>query len=92
MITYKYIPCTIRDFLNESIVIDIYKNTEPAPYLGSRFGQDVEPKGTYVIQGKIKAKGYMYGKAELKNTLHIDVNEFTLVEYKRELAKKYKAK
>jgi len=78
--------------LNENLVIDITKNTEAAPYLGSRFGQDVEPKGTYVLQGKIKANGYVNGKANLNNPLFINVTDTTLIEYKRELSNKYKAK
>lgn len=88
----KFIKTTIREYLNENMVIDITKNTEPAPYLGSRFGQDVEPKGTYVLQGKIEAQGYVNGKANLKNPLFINVTDNTLIEYKRELADKYKAK
>ena len=88
----KFIKTTITEYLNESLVIDITKNTEPAPYLGSRFGQDVEPKGTYVLQGKIKADGYVNGKAELKNPLFINVDDNSLIEYKRDLATKYNAK
>lgn len=82
----------IRRHLNENLVIDITKNTEPAPYLGGRFGQDVEPKGTYVLHGEINADGYVNGKANLKRPLYIDVTQDTLIEYKRELAMKYKAK
>jgi hypothetical protein len=88
----KFISTTIREYLNENLVIDITKNTEPAPYLGSRFGQDVEPKGTYVLQGKIDSEGYVNGKANLINPLFVDVTDNTLIDYKRELASKYKAK
>jgi hypothetical protein len=86
------IKTTIRECLSENLVLDVTKNTEPAPYLGSRFGQDVEPKGTYVLQGNINANGYVNGKAVLKKPLFVDVDENTLIEYKRELSKKYKAK
>lgn len=42
----EFIKNTVREFLYENMLIDITKSTEAAPYLGSRFGQDVEPKGT----------------------------------------------
>ena len=64
----KFIKTKFRDYLNENIVLDITKNTEPAPYLGSRFGQDVEAKGTYVLHGKIDAPCYVNGEAVLKKT------------------------
>jgi hypothetical protein len=89
---YMIFIATFNEFLNENILIDITKNTEPAPYLDSRFGQDVEPKGTYVLQGKIDNEGYINGKANLKNPLFVNVTDDTLIEYKRELANKYKAK
>lgn len=78
--------------LKENLVIDITKNTEPAPNLGSRFGQDVEAKGTYVIQGKVDMPGYVNGKANLRNPLFINVTEVILTKYKNELAKEYNAK
>lgn len=88
----EFIKNTIKEFLNENMLIDITKNTEAAPYLGSEFGQDVEPKGTYVLHGNIYAKGYVNGKANLKKPLFINVTDSTLIEYKRELSNKYKAK
>jgi hypothetical protein len=78
--------------LTENLVINVTKNMEPAPYLGSRYGQDVEPKGTYVTQGFINHENYRNGKAVLRKPLFINVTDSTLIEYKRELAKKYKAK
>ena len=73
----------------------IMKNTEPAPYLGSRFGQDVEPSGTYVLEknfeGKL-SKPWIEGLADIKKPLIIDVNDDTLISYKYDLSKKYKAK
>ncbi len=88
----QFIKSNIKEYLNENLIIDITKNTEPAPYLGSWFGQDVEPKGTYVLQGKIESDGYVNGKANLKNPLYIDVTDNSLIDYKRQLATKYKAK
>ncbi len=82
----------IRHYLTENLVIDITKNVDPAPYMGSRFGQDVEPKGTYVTQGNYEAEGHVNGKANLKKPLFINVNDTTLIEYKRQLSQKYKAK
>lgn len=78
--------------INENLNIDITKKTEPAPYFGNRFGQDVEPKGTYVTQGRIEAKGYVNGIARLKKPLFINVTDSTLIQYKRDLAIKFKAK
>ncbi len=88
----KFINTSIRQYLNESRVIDIMKNVESAPNLGNKFGQDVEPKGTYVLKGHTDFNGWINGKAQLKNPLYIEVNDDTLIEYKRELSKKYKAK
>jgi hypothetical protein len=75
--------------------INIIKNMQSAPYMGSRFGQDVEPKGTYVIQkhGTEPAKyPWVDGKAVLENPLFIDVTVETLIKYKYELTKRFKAK
>jgi hypothetical protein len=75
--------------------INIIKNMQSAPYMGSRFGQDVEPKGTYVIQkhGTEPAKyPWVDGKAVLENPLFIDVTVETLIKYKYELVKRFKAK
>jgi hypothetical protein len=88
----KKLGVDITNPLVENVVIDITKNMEPAPNMGSTFGQDVEPKGTYVTQGFIDYQNYVNGKAYLKNPLFINVTDTTLIEYKRELAKKYKAK
>ena len=92
MIFKNFLKKIIIETISNNIIIDITKNMESAPYLGARFGQDVEPKGTYVTQGYTNDENYYNGKAHLKNPLFIDVNENTLIEYKRELAKKYKAK
>lgn len=73
----------------------IMKNMEPAPYMGSRFGQDVEPSGTYVLEKDFDRKldkPWVEGQAEIKKPLFIEVNDDTLISYKYELAKKYKAK
>ena len=76
-------------------MLTIMKNMEKAPYCGSKFGQDVEPTGTYVFEKKIDGKinkPWVEGKANIKNPLIIDVNDDTLISYKYELSKKYKAK
>ena len=88
----EFIKDAIRGCLNETIYIDIKKNTEAAPYLGSMYGQDVEPKGTYVSHGNTDMRGYINGKASLKKPLFINVTDKTLIQYKRDLADKYKAK
>lgn len=85
----KYI---LNEYLSESTVIDITKNRDAAPNMGSKFGQDIEPKGTYVLKGKSGTIGWINGKAQLKNPLFINVTQDTLIQYKQELANKYKAK
>lgn len=73
--------------------LNIIKNTESAPNLGSRFGQDVEPKGTYVRQNtNFVPDGWIEGKAVINNPLYIDITDDTQIEYKKDLAKQYKAK
>lgn len=88
----EFIETVIVKYINENTVINITKNTEAAPHLGSQYGQDVEPKGTYVSQGKTNLDGYINGKADLKNPLFINVTDTNTIEYKRDLANKYKAK
>jgi hypothetical protein len=75
--------------------IRIMKNMEPAPYMGSRFGQDVEAKGTYVLEKDHDyplSQNWVEGRAEIKNPLIIPVNDENLIKYKYDLAAKYKAK
>jgi hypothetical protein len=88
----KELKTTFKEFLNENLVIDITKNTQPASYMDDVFGQDVEPKGTYVLNGRIEGEGYINGKANLKQPLFISINDDNLIGYKRELAFTYKAK
>jgi len=88
----KFITNIINEYLNENFVIDITKNTESAPYLGNEFGQDVEPKGTYVLQGNIESDKYVNGKANLKNPLFVNITDDSPIDYKRKLANKYNAK
>jgi hypothetical protein len=76
-----------------SMELNIIKNTEPAPKLGSRFGQDVEPKGTYVIEkGKFTPDGWVEGKAVINKPLIIPINDETLVSWKYEVSDQFKAK
>lgn len=47
-------------------------NTEKSPYLGSQFGQNIEPAGQYVIQkepGSSKLAGWEEGKISMQNPL-----------------------
>lgn len=84
-----------KNWLSEStseLHLDIFKNPEKAPYLGNKFGQDVEPYGTYVTSIKPLNINYLSGKAYLRNPLFIEVNSDTLVSWKYDLSKKYKAK
>ena len=82
----------LQDILSEQLVLDIKKNMDSAKNFGSRYGQDVEPKGTYVTVGHTTMSGYKNGKAVLQNPLFIDVDDNNLIEYKRELSNKFKAK
>jgi len=76
--------------------LDIIKNMESASYHGSTYGQDVEPHGTYVLEktpGTIELPGWVSGKANLNKPLIIDLDGYEdVIDYKRDLAKKYKAK
>jgi hypothetical protein len=77
------------------MVLKIMKNMEKAPYYGSMFGQDVEPSGTYVVEKDFDRKldkPWVEGQADISNPLVIEVDDDTLISYKYELAKKYKAK
>jgi hypothetical protein len=73
------------------VTINTLKNKEKAPYLGSRFGQDVEPSGNYVTQQEIENVSEMWTKGTLsfENPLVIDVDENSLVDWKRTLSNQY---
>lgn len=75
--------------------VNIIKNMESAPYMGSRFGQDVEAKGTYVSSKDFDTpvgKPWVEGKADIQTPLVIYITPDELISYKYDLAKKYKAK
>ena len=77
------------------MLLKIMKNMEKAQHYGSMFGQDVEPTGTYVLEKDFDRKldkPWVEGQANISNPLVIDVDDDTLISYKYELAKKYKAK
>lgn len=80
-----------EEFLSETLVLYITKNTAAAPNLGTAYGQDVEPHGTYVSQGRNETSGYINGGAEIRKPLLVNLNQDNLVQYKRELASQYKA-
>jgi len=67
------------------------RNTEKALDRGSEFGQDVEPAGIYVteVQEGFIPQGFESGQIEIKNPLVIKITDDTLIEYKRNLSKKY---
>jgi len=73
--------------------LEIIKNTKAAPNMGPTFGQDVEPTGTYVREKtNFVPDGWIEGSAIINNPLYIDITDDTQIEYKRDLAKQYKAK
>ena len=79
----------------QPVTLTYLKNTEKASYLGSRFGQDVEPSGFYFIQKEHDfppSTGWIEGKITLNNPLVIPLTDENMIEYKRELSEKYKGK
>lgn len=83
----------ILESLGDAMIIDIIKNPEKSEYYGSRFGQDVEPAGTYVLQSDgVILDGWLEGKATINKPLFVDVTSDTLISYKNDLALEYKAK
>lgn len=76
----------------KAITINYLKNPEKAPYVGSTYGQDVEPSGFYFIQQEtnVEPKGWKTGKITFKNPLVIDTKK-DLVKWKYDLSKEYKA-
>lgn len=75
--------------------ITLLKNKEKAPSLGKRFGQDVEPAGYYAIKRETDIfdnyPNYEVVKVTYQKPLIITVNDDTLVSWKYDLSKKYKA-
>jgi len=73
--------------------LEIIKNPNAAPNSGKTYGQDVEPKGTYVIKNEgFVPEGWLEGTAMLKNPKFIDVDNNNLVKWKYELAEEMKAR
>lgn len=75
--------------------IEIIKNPEASKFYGSMFGQDVEPKGTYVLERDPNVPlldGWLSGFAVINKPLIVNVNDNNLVEWKYDLSKEYKAK
>ena len=52
------------------------RNTEPAPYMGSQFGQNVAPAGKYMLEAWAGATattpGWELGEIDFHNPLYID--------------------
>lgn len=76
--------------------IILLKNKEKAPSLGKRFGQDVEPAGYYAIERMTSIfdnyPNYEVVKVKYEKPLIITVTDDTLVSWKYDLSKQYKAK
>jgi hypothetical protein len=77
--------------MTESITFEYLKNTEKAPNLGSRFGQDFEQSGMYIIKktNDFIPSGWINGEVTINNPLIISVDENNLVKWKNELSNKY---
>ena len=95
MTIFKSILLESKNFKGEMLLL---KNTEKAPNMGSRYGQDVEPAGFYAIEfheyqrGSLSNPNYKLFKVNIKNPLVIEVDSDTLISWKRDLSEKYKAK
>lgn len=78
----------------QKVTFNYNKNKEKAPYLGSRYGQDVEPSGFYVTQKESDylPPNYETGKLTFNNPLVIDVDDDTLVSWKKDLSEQYGGK
>ena len=61
----------------ESVTFNFTRNTKPAPDMGGRFGQDVEPAGRYLMEASgavlsAEIPGQERGELTLRNPLYID--------------------
>jgi len=76
----------------------LLKNTEKAPNMGNKYGQDVEPAGFYCLKYTPHQKHFLDNpkyklfKVNLQNPLVIKITDDTLISWKRDLANQYKAK
>jgi len=60
---------------SQPVTVEYLHNTQKAPNLGSRFGQDVEPHGKYIIErteGSTTPEGWESGKVTFKKPLVVD--------------------
>jgi hypothetical protein len=82
-----------EDFNNENNTLILIHNKDKAPYLGKKFGQNVEPAGYYCIEYKGIKTSHNYEIVEYtySKPLIINVNEDTLIKWKYDLSKRYKA-
>ena len=77
----------------KSFTFTYNKRTDPAPDMGSEFGQDVEVAGDYVTQSEgFTPEGSETGTVTANSPLVIDVNEDTQISYKNDLSKKYQGR
>lgn len=59
----------------EPVAFDFIRNTQKAPRMGARFGQDIEPTGRYMTMGSKNpnlSKGYETGRVEFKNPIVLE--------------------
>jgi len=76
----------------------LLKNTEKAPQLGARYGQDVEPSGFYCLiynekfqKHLLNLPNYELYSFNIKNPLIVDITKDT-IQWKKDLALEYSAK
>lgn len=76
--------------------ITLLKNKTKAPYFDKMYGQDVEPTGYYAIKKETDIfdsnPNYETKKIRFENPLYIEVDADTLISWKNDLSKKFKAK
>ena len=79
---------------NIPIELQYNRNPQSAPNMGSLFGQDVEPTGTYVTQkvSDFTPGGFETGTVRIQNPLVIDITDDTQIEYKRKLSEENEGK
>ena len=74
------------------VVLNLVRNPEKSPYLGERFGQDVEPTGFYAIEKPSVGtpEGWIEKQVTFNKPLYIDINKpEDVIGWKRDLSKKY---
>jgi ribosomal protein S18 acetylase RimI-like enzyme len=77
----------------EPVRFTFARNTERSPDMGSRFGQDIEPAGRYLIEtsGPVRTPGWESGEVTFRNPLYISSGEGygSSSNWKQVLSKRY---